>query len=65
MQLDGPKIDPAAYDTSVIDNDMNRVSGTSDANRADIGKPKTATEAGILQAMSAPVSMSAGTPTRT
>jgi hypothetical protein len=45
----GAKIDPAAYDVSMIRNDMDLVSGRSDASRANLIKPKTATEAEIMQ----------------
>ena len=48
MYLEGPKIDPAAYDVSLIRNDMDLVSGRSDASRANLIKPKTATEAEIM-----------------
>jgi hypothetical protein len=49
MQLDGLKVDPAAYDLTAIRNDMDLVSGRSDASRANLIKPKTATEAEIMQ----------------
>jgi hypothetical protein len=49
MQLDGLKIDPQAYDVTVIRNDMDLVVGRSDASRANLIKPKTATEAEIMQ----------------
>jgi hypothetical protein len=49
MQLDGLRIDPAAYDVSQIRNDMDLVMGLSDASRANLIKPKTATEAEIMQ----------------
>jgi hypothetical protein len=45
----GAEIDPAAYDVSMIRNDMDLVSGRSDASRANLIKPKTATEAEIMQ----------------
>jgi hypothetical protein len=45
----GAKIDPQAYDVSMIRNDMDLVSGRSDASRANLIKPKTATEAEIMQ----------------
>jgi hypothetical protein len=45
----GANIDPAAYDVSLIRNDMDLVSGRSDASRANLIKPKTATEAEIMQ----------------
>lgn len=48
MQLEGPKIDPQAYDVSLIRNDMDIVVGMSDASRANLIKPKTATEAEIM-----------------
>ena len=46
--FEGAKIDPAAYDVSIIRNDMDLVSGRSDASRANLIKPKTATEAEIM-----------------
>jgi hypothetical protein len=49
MRLDGPKIDPQAYDVTMIRNDMDIVVGRSDASRANLIKPKTATEAEIMQ----------------
>lgn len=49
MQLAGLKIDPQAYDVSQIRNDMDVVVGLSDAGRANLIKPKTATEAEIMQ----------------
>lgn len=49
MDLPGLKIDPQAYDVSQIRNDMDLVSGRSDASRANLIKPKTATEAEIMQ----------------
>ena len=49
MWFDGAKIDPQAYDVSLIRNDMDLVSGRSDASRANLIKPKTATEAEIMQ----------------
>jgi hypothetical protein len=49
MRLDGAKIDPQAYDVTVIRNDMDLVVGRSDASRANLIKPKTATEAEIMQ----------------
>lgn len=48
MQLEGPKIDPNAYDVTIIRNDMDVVVGLSDAGRANLVKPKTATEAEIM-----------------
>jgi hypothetical protein len=41
-------LDPQAYDVSMIRNDMDIVSGTSDAGRANLIEPKTATEAEIM-----------------
>lgn len=49
MWFAGAKIDPDAYDVSMIRNDMDLVSGRSDASRANLIKPKTATEAEIMQ----------------
>jgi hypothetical protein len=49
MQLEGLKIDPQAYDVTLIRNDMDLVVGRSDASRANLIKPKTATEAEIMQ----------------
>jgi hypothetical protein len=49
MDLPGAKIDPQAYDVTVIRNDMDLVVGRSDASRANLIKPKTATEAEIMQ----------------
>jgi hypothetical protein len=49
MELEGLKIDPQAYDVTVIRNDMDLVVGRSDASRANLIKPKTATEAEIMQ----------------
>lgn len=46
--LQAPTIDPAAYDVSLIRNDMDIVSGRTDASRANLIKPKTATEAEIM-----------------
>jgi len=48
MQLDGVKIDPAAYDVSLIRNDMDMMVGLSDASRANLIQAKTATEAQIM-----------------
>jgi hypothetical protein len=48
MQLDGLKIAPEAYDVSQIRNDMDVVSGTSDAGRGNLIEAKTATEAEIM-----------------
>jgi len=41
-------LDPTAYDVSPIRNDMDIVSGTSDAGRSNLIEPKTATEAEIM-----------------
>jgi hypothetical protein len=49
MDLKGLTIDPQAYDVTMIRNDMDLVSGRSDASRANLIKPKTATEAEIMQ----------------
>jgi hypothetical protein len=49
MELKGMTIDPLAYDVSIIRNDMDLVVGRSDASRANLIKPKTATEAEIMQ----------------
>lgn len=48
MWFEGAKIDPQAYDVTMIRNDMDVVSGTSDAGRANLIAPKTATEAEIM-----------------
>ncbi len=44
----GAQIDPQAYDVSIIRNDMDIVSGSTDASRANLIQPKTATEAEIM-----------------
>lgn len=44
-----PPIDPAVYDTSPVRLDWEMVTGLQDASRASVVKPKTATEANILQ----------------
>lgn len=49
MQLEGPRIDPQAYDVSQIRNDMDVMVGLSDAGRSNLIQPKTATEAEIMQ----------------
>lgn len=49
LQLEGIKIDPAAYDVSLIRNDMDMVVGMSDAGRANLIQAKTATEAEIMR----------------
>jgi len=48
MQLDAPKIDPNAYDVTLIRNDIDMMAGISDASRANLIKPKTATEAELM-----------------
>ncbi len=48
MQLDGITIDPAAYDVTLIRNDMDMMVGLSDASRASLIQAKTATEAQIM-----------------
>jgi hypothetical protein len=49
MQLEGLKIDPQAYDVTLIRNDMDLMVGLSDASRSNLIKPKTATEAELMQ----------------
>lgn len=44
-----PKIDPLVYDTSGVRYDWEQVTGLQDAARSTVVKPKTATEASILQ----------------
>lgn len=44
-----PKIDPLVYDTSAVRYDWEQVTGLQDAARSTVVKPKTATEASILQ----------------
>ena len=44
-----PPIDPAVYDTSPVRLDWEMVTGLQDASRSSVVKPKTATEANILQ----------------
>ena len=44
-----PPIDPSVYDTSPVRLDWEMVTGLQDASRASVVKPKTATEANILQ----------------
>lgn len=46
---DHPKIDPLVYDTSTVRHDWEQVTGLQDAARSTIVKPKTATEASIMQ----------------
>ena len=44
-----PKIDPIVYDTSAVRHDWEQVTGLQDAARSTVVRPKTATEANILQ----------------
>ena len=44
-----PPIDPSAYDTSSVRTDWEMVTGMQDAARSTVVKPKTATEAQIMQ----------------
>ncbi len=44
-----PPLDASVYDTSVIRTDWEQVSGLQDAARSTVVKPKTATEANIMQ----------------
>lgn len=44
-----PPIDPAVYDTSPVRVDWEMVTGMQDAARSTVVKPKTATEANIMQ----------------
>ncbi|WP_291928600.1 hypothetical protein [Limnohabitans sp.] len=44
-----PVIDPAVYDTSAVRYDWEQVTGLQDAARSSVVKPKTATEASIMQ----------------
>ncbi|MES2585838.1 MAG: hypothetical protein V4536_02855 [Pseudomonadota bacterium] len=44
-----PKIDPIVYDTSAVRYDWEQVTGLQDAARSTVVRPKTATEASILQ----------------
>lgn len=44
-----PAIDPAVYDTGAVRYDWEQVTGLQDAARSTVVKPKTATEANILQ----------------
>ena len=46
---DHPKIDPIVYDTSAVRYDWEQVTGLQDAARSTVVRPKTATEANILQ----------------
>jgi hypothetical protein len=47
-QFEGIPIDPSVYDVSAIRNDMDLMSGLSDAARGNLLQPKTATEADIM-----------------
>lgn len=49
MPREHPKIDPVVYDTSAVRYDWEQVTGLQDAARSTVVKPKTATEASILQ----------------
>lgn len=49
LQLEGIKIDPAAYDVTLIRNDIDMMVGLSDASRANLIQAKTATEAEIMR----------------
>ena len=49
LQLEGIKIDPAAFDVTIIRNDMDMMVGLSDASRANLIQAKTATEAEIMR----------------
>lgn len=44
-----PAIDPAVYDTTQVRYDWEQVTGLQDAARSSVVKPKTATEAAIMQ----------------
>ena len=44
-----PKIDPMVYDTTQVRYDWEQVTGLQDAARSTVVKPKTATEASIMQ----------------
>jgi hypothetical protein len=48
-QLEGVKIDPQAYDVTIIRNDMDMMVGLSDASRSNLIQAKTATEAEIMK----------------
>jgi hypothetical protein len=48
-EFPGVKIDPAAYDVTIIRNDMDMLVGLSDASRANLIEAKTATEAEIMR----------------
>lgn len=47
--LEGPPVNPALYDVSMIRSDIEQVSGASDAARGMVSQAKTATEAEIMQ----------------
>ncbi len=49
MPKQTPPVDPAVYDTSVIRQDIEQVTGMQDAMRSTVVEPKTATEAQIMQ----------------
>lgn len=49
MPKQHPPFDPAAYDTSQVRYDWEMVSGMQDASRSTVVRPKTATEASIMQ----------------
>lgn len=49
MPKQHPPIDPTVYDTSAARNDWEQVTGLQDAARSTVVKPKTATEASIMQ----------------
>jgi len=49
LQMPGVEIDPAAYDVTIIRNDMDMLVGLSDASRANLIEAKTATEAEIMR----------------
>lgn len=44
-----PPVDPAVYDTGPVRYDIEQVTGLQDAMRSTVVKPKTATEASIMQ----------------
>jgi hypothetical protein len=49
VQFPGVAIDPAAYDVTIIRNDMDMMVGLSDASRSNLIEAKTATEAEIMK----------------
>ena len=49
MPRQHPPVDPAVYDTNQIRYDIEQVIGLQDAMRSTVVKPKTATEASIMQ----------------